>query len=113
MPTYPPEQFKLREDEVALFEALQGLMQAKIQELAGNHIFSLSQLQRGNATLAAFESWCGNDGYGMRRHRELIELSKRLLMAVNKARNRARRVLSKRIRKNPHDTRKAKAAQTA
>lgn len=102
MPSYPQEHFVLREDEILLFQSLETLMREKLQDLAAHHIYSLQQLQRGNATMAAFESWCGDSsGYGTGQHRQLDELSRRLRMAVNKARNRARRVLSKRIRKRP------------
>lgn len=109
MPKYPLEQFALREDEEALFEVLSKLMQAKIEELASHHTFSLRQLEKGNATMHAFENWCGEDGWGMRTHNDLDELSRRLRQAVNKARRRAQRVLIKRVRKNPHDTRRTKA----
>ncbi len=98
MSSYPREQFRLRDDEAELIKALANLIGRKSAELAEQHIFCLQKLEKGNATMSAFESWCGPDGYALRNHAEMDELSRRLRMTVNKARNRARRILSKRVR---------------
>lgn len=110
MPTYPPERFTLLEHEQAEIETLSRLIAEKSAEIGSSHVFSLKQLQRGNATMHAWESWCGAGGYGTRNHAELDALSRRLRQVVSRISNRARGILSKRIRKNPHEARKAKNA---
>jgi hypothetical protein len=110
MPAYPPEQFRLLEHERAEIQALSQLIAEKSVSLGERHIWSLSNLERGNATLAAWHSWAGEDGYGIRTHAEIDELSRRLRVVIRRISERARRVLSKRIRKNPHEARKANAA---
>ena len=110
MPAYPPEQFILLEHEKAEIEALSRLIHEKSAELGRRHVYSLQNLQRGNATLAAWHTWAGESGYGTTTHAEIDELSKRLRNVIRRISSRAKRILSKRIRKNPHDTRRAQAA---
>jgi hypothetical protein len=109
MPAYPPEQFILMEHEKAEIESLCQLIAEKSADLGNRHVWSLRNLERGNATLAAWHSWAEH-GYGVRTQAEIDELSKRLRIVIRRISNRAHRILSKRIRKNPHDARRAKAA---
>lgn len=100
----------LLEHEKAEIETLSKLIAEKSADLGERHVWSLRNLERGNATMSAWHSWVGDDGHGIRTHAEIDELSRRLRHVIRRISERARRVLSKRIRKNPHEARKAKAA---
>lgn len=90
MKAYPDKRFTLTEGERIRINALGESLRKVSTDLPGHMIFSLTQCERGNATMHAFDSWCG---------RELTSILAELDEAFRKPQARARRILRKRIAK--------------
>lgn len=99
MKAYPEKAFRLTEGERVRITALGECLRKVSADLPGNMIFSLTQCERGNATMHAFDGWCGREGYASRSRRDLAAILAELDEAFSKPRDRARRILRKRIRK--------------
>lgn len=101
MKAYPEKAFRLTEGERVRITALGECLRKVAADLPHHMIFSLTQCERGNATIHAFDCWCGREGYASRTRRDLSAILAELDEAFNKPRERARRILRKRVRKQP------------
>lgn len=91
--------FEITAAERARIEAVSSALAAAASEIGGNFIHSLRSCEPGNANAHAWHQWCGSNGYAKTQRKEIDALLAELDEAFEKPRQRARRILSKRIRK--------------